>query len=189
MRGVYAGVDPGAGRSPWGVAALGPEGEPLLEALAPGAIEAAQLLARAARGRPLLVAVDAPLRLAPRGLRPVEEALRRCTGVPLLPHGLPAMRRLHHAAREMLHHLQWLAPRVEAVETYPAAAARILGIRRPRGRRRHLVDAKLAAAAAWCLHAQCGLALEWGRDAIALPTGLLPPGIMAWIAPGTREPV
>lgn len=184
-----AGLDPAGGRGLWGVAALSPEGEALLEGYARSPGEAASLLAGAVeRWECVVLAVDAPLRLLPRGLRRVERLLQRCVGVPLLPHGLPGMRRLHrHALRSIEELRARLGDRLLVAETYPAAASKILGIARPRGRCRHLSDARLASAAAWCLARSCGLAF-WDRaDIIVLPTPLLPARLRSWLrAPCAR---
>ncbi len=178
-----AGLDPAGGRAPWGAAVLSPEGRVLLDTYARNYSEAARLVAGAAGGVECVVlAVDAPLRLIPRGLRSVERLLQRCVGVPLLPHGLPGMRRLHeHALRSIEEIRARLGADLFVVETYPAAASKIVGVPRPRGICRHVSDARLAAAAAWCHSQSCGLAFWDRRDTIVLPTPLLPARLLRWL--------
>ena len=166
------GVDPSGGRSPWGLTLLeAPAARLLHMGLHPGPHSAlSAVLRHAPRGRVLVVAVDSPLRLEPRGLRGVERLLARCTGVPLLPHGLGGMRRLHEAAAGFLRMLgEHYDGECIVVETYPAATARVLGVGRPRGRARHLADSLLAALAALAAAEGALLAVEEDGEAIGLP--------------------
>ena len=166
---AIAGVDLGAGRSPTGIVVLDAEGLLRQAGLArPGARPEAIARLLASMGVKV-AAVDAPLRPSP-GLRPAERLIAKCTGTPMLPQGFPGMRRLASLGAALVVALGRLG--IMALETYPAAAARVLRVARPRGRGRHVADALLAALAGLAYHRGEALGALAGPDLIIVPAPL-----------------
>ena len=164
-----AGIDPAAGRSPTGLVVLEPDGSLMLAALLEPGAAPEHIAVILADSRVGLAAIDAPLRPAP-GLRSAEKLLSRCTEVSMLPQSMPGMRKLAETGRALREAL--VSAGVAVVETYPAAAARVLGVERPRGRGRHLADALLAALAGLAFSRGEALGSQEGPDLIVVPAPL-----------------
>ncbi len=128
---------------------------------------------------PHMVVIDAPLSLPERGgFRRAERWAMRMLSARLLPLTLASMRLLASTGAELRQRLQWTT----VVETHPSSAARLAGAAdaeafleclglspglprgMPRSKRRHVVDAVVAAAVGALLAR--GEALLYGDDAV-----------------------
>ncbi|MCS7109656.1 MAG: DUF429 domain-containing protein [Candidatus Micrarchaeota archaeon] len=141
MKALYCGIDLAAKeKNPTGFCLIDENLDILCEGILHSDEEIIELLYKY---KPKVLGIDAPLSLPRKGYLRKEEKILIREGYRILPF-FKSMKDLAMRAKRIERKIKC----INIIEVYPNISAKILGIKREKGRKRHIIDARIAAITA-----------------------------------------